>query len=231
MIILPTTRAGQETICFSFATMATRQRNIVELQWQEKIRKNWRLKGVATKNIVVMQITWSHCRNSVVACQALPIMVKTNSRMCILLKWMKIWRKKIRSVNGTIYLGGGVGLGDKAAVQEVRRLPPLSAGVHWTLLWWLKVDAVELPMPESCWAEKPDGQHQANCCLVKKKRPRMDEEVVKEETADIEERPGLCMVYLVVLMVGVDPSPRQPSSSSSWASWPKDQAEEYSSLN
>ena len=59
----------------------------------------------------------------------------------------------------------------------------------------------------------------------------MDEEVVKEETADIEERPGLCMVYLVVLMVGGDPSPRQPSSSSSWASWPKDQAEEYSSLN
>ena len=31
----------------------------------------------------------------------------------------------------------------------------------------------------------------------------MDEEVVKEETADIEERPGLCMVYLVVLMVEV----------------------------
>ena len=56
-----------------------------------------------------MQITWSHCRSSVVACPALPIMVKTNSRMCILLKWMKIWSKKIRSVNGTIFLGGGVG--------------------------------------------------------------------------------------------------------------------------
>ena len=177
-----------------------------------------------------MQITWSHCRSSVVACPALPIMVKTNSRMCILLKWMKIWRKKIRSVNGTIYLGGGVGwqggsTGGPAASPVISRgsLDPSLMVESW---------CCGGELPESCWALREARRPTpANCCLVKKKRPRMDEEVVKEETADIEERPGLCMVYLVVLMVGVDPSPRQPSSSSSWATWSKDQAEEYSSLN